>query len=260
MLIDWFTVGAQVLNFIILVWLMKRFLYKPILDAIDARETRIASDLADAAATKAAAEQERDEIRNRNDIFDRERAGLLRRATDGARAERERLLDAARAEADARMAKSRDSSNTDAADFLAALRRKTQAEVFAVARRTLGDLAATELEQCVVAVFLARLRSLDSASKARLAQALADAGESALVRSAFALAPAQHAEIRRAIKETVSRDVPLHFETAPDLVCGIELATAGQKVAWSIDAYLGAMERSVGEFNVARTKPAPVRS
>ena len=39
MLIDWFTVGAQVLNFLILVWLMKRFLYKPVLDAIDARET-----------------------------------------------------------------------------------------------------------------------------------------------------------------------------------------------------------------------------
>ena len=38
MLIDWFTVGAQALNFLILVWLLRRFLYKPILNAIDARE------------------------------------------------------------------------------------------------------------------------------------------------------------------------------------------------------------------------------
>ena len=45
MLIDWFTVGAQTLNFVILVWLMKRYLYKPVLDAIDAREQRIASEL-----------------------------------------------------------------------------------------------------------------------------------------------------------------------------------------------------------------------
>jgi F-type H+-transporting ATPase subunit b len=52
MLIDWFTVGAQVLNFLILVWLLKRFLYKPILDAIDAREQRIAAELADADAKK----------------------------------------------------------------------------------------------------------------------------------------------------------------------------------------------------------------
>ena len=53
MLIDWFTVGAQTINFLILVWLMKRFLYKPILHAIDAREERIAKELADADAKKA---------------------------------------------------------------------------------------------------------------------------------------------------------------------------------------------------------------
>jgi F-type H+-transporting ATPase subunit b len=52
MLIDWFTVGAQVLNFLILVWLLKRFLYKPILHAIDAREQRIAKELADADAKR----------------------------------------------------------------------------------------------------------------------------------------------------------------------------------------------------------------
>jgi F-type H+-transporting ATPase subunit b len=48
MLIDWFTVAAQVVNFLILVWLMKRFLYKPILHAIDEREKRIATELANA--------------------------------------------------------------------------------------------------------------------------------------------------------------------------------------------------------------------
>ena len=62
MLIDWFTVGAQALNFVILVWLMKRFLYQPILDAIDAREQRIAAELADAAARKAEAARERDRV------------------------------------------------------------------------------------------------------------------------------------------------------------------------------------------------------
>ena len=55
MLIDWFTVGAQALNFLVLVWLLKRFLYKPILNAVDAREKRIAAELADADAKKAAA-------------------------------------------------------------------------------------------------------------------------------------------------------------------------------------------------------------
>ena len=82
MLIDWFTVGAQALNFLILVWLMKRFLYKPILHAIDAREKRIATELADADAKKAEAQKERDEFQHKNEEFDQQRAALLSKATD----------------------------------------------------------------------------------------------------------------------------------------------------------------------------------
>ena len=52
MLIDWFTVAAQLVNFLILVWLLKRFLFKPITSAIDAREKRIATELAAADAKK----------------------------------------------------------------------------------------------------------------------------------------------------------------------------------------------------------------
>jgi F0F1-type ATP synthase membrane subunit b/b' len=52
MLIDWFTVGAEAINFLILMWLLKRFLYKPILDAIESREQKIAAELADAATKK----------------------------------------------------------------------------------------------------------------------------------------------------------------------------------------------------------------
>ena len=58
MLIDWFTVGAQAVNFLILVWLLKQFLYRPILDAIDAREKRIAGQIADAKQTMAEAHKE----------------------------------------------------------------------------------------------------------------------------------------------------------------------------------------------------------
>ena len=93
MLIDWFTAGAQALNFLILVWLMKRFLYKPILHAIDEREKRIATELADADARKAEAQKERDAFQHKNEEFDRQRAALLSQATDEVNAERQRLLD-----------------------------------------------------------------------------------------------------------------------------------------------------------------------
>ena len=86
MLIDWFTVAAQVINFLILVWLLKRFLYKPILRDIDAREQRIEAQLADADATKAEAQQERDEFLHKNEAFDQQRAARLSQATNEAQA------------------------------------------------------------------------------------------------------------------------------------------------------------------------------
>lgn len=100
MLIDWFTVVAQALNFLILVWLLKRFLYKPILNALDAREKRIATELANADSRMAEAGQERDEFQRKNEEFDQQRAALLTKAEDEATAERQHLLDDARKESD----------------------------------------------------------------------------------------------------------------------------------------------------------------
>src|SRR5207344_2024167 len=128
MLIDWFTVGAQALNFLVLVWLMKRFLYKPILNAIDTREKRIAAELADADAKKAEAQKERDEFRHKNDEFDQQRATLLSKATDEAKAERQRLLDEARKAAAALSAKRQESLKNEAQSLNQAIRLRTQRE------------------------------------------------------------------------------------------------------------------------------------
>ena len=96
MLIDWFTVGAQIVNFLILVWLLQHFLYKPILNAIDAREKRIAAELADADKKKAEAQKERTDFEDKNKAFDEQRIALLAKATDEAKAERGRLINQAK--------------------------------------------------------------------------------------------------------------------------------------------------------------------
>ena len=135
MLIDWFTIGAQTLNFIILVWLLKRFLYMPILNAVDAREKRIAAELADADAQKAEAQEERDQFQRKNEEFDQQRATLLSKATDEAKAEHQRLLDDARKAADALSTKRQEALRSDANNLNQAIRRRTQQEVFAIARK-----------------------------------------------------------------------------------------------------------------------------
>ncbi|MEO8362627.1 MAG: F0F1 ATP synthase subunit B, partial [Vicinamibacteria bacterium] len=215
MLIDWFTVGAQALNFLVLVWLMKRFLYKPILGAIDAREKRIAAQLADASAKKAEAQKEHDEFQHKNEEFDKQRSTLLSKATDEAKAEGQRLLEEARKAADALQAKRMDTLRSDASNLNQAITQRTQQEVFAIARKALADLATTSLEERLGEVFTRRLREMEGQAKANLGQALKTAEEPALVRSAFELPPEPRAAIQNALNETFSAEIHLRFETAP---------------------------------------------
>ena len=248
MLIDWFTVAAQLLNFIILIWLMKRFLYKPILNAIDAREKKIAAQLADAEAKKAEARTERDEFQRKNEEFDGKRAALLSQAIDEAKAEGQRLMDEARKAADAMSVKRQETLRNDARNLNQAIMLRTGHEVFAIARKTLTDLAEASLEERMSEVFCRRVRELDSETKARLAEPITTASEPVMVRSAFELPEQQRRTIQKALNETFSADIRVRFETEPQLVSGIELVTAGQKVTWSIAAYLTALEKGVEEL------------
>ncbi|WP_295447057.1 F0F1 ATP synthase subunit B [uncultured Thiodictyon sp.] len=255
MLIDWFTVGAQAINFLVLVWLLKRFLYQPILDAIDERERRIAAELADAAAKQAAAQTERASFEQKNQAFDEQRAALLAQAVGEVQAERRRLLNDARQAADALAAQRAESLRSEANQLNAAIALRTQEEVFAIARKTLTDLAGVDLEERMVQAFTRRLSALDDAAHTTFAHALATASTPACVRSAFDLPAAQRTAIQQTIDTTFGMAIPLRFETAPDLVSGIELTGDGQKLAWDIADYLASLERSVEALLTAKSLP-----
>lgn len=248
MLIDWFTVGAQVVNFLILAWLLKRFLYHPILDAIDAREKRIATELANAAKQQASATEERENFEQRNSELDRNKATLLKEATEAAHVERQRLLDEARQAASALIAKGKASLQSEAHALHHDIRQRTSQEVFAIAGKALTDLAGITLEARMVDVFVAHLRDLNDTDKAALSKALKTSGQPLVVSSTFALSDEQRNLLETTIQPLQDKAPALRYETVPELVCGIELRAEGYKVDWSIAEYLVSLEKSIGEL------------
>ena len=259
MKIDWFTVAAQALNFLLLVWLMKRFLYKPVLNAIDAREKAVAAAVADAETKKAEAAKDRDEFKRKNDEFDAQRAELLAKASADAAAEAQRLKGEAQKAADALAAKFKESALADARAMDRALGLKLRQEVFAISRKALGDLAGAGLEERMVAVFNQRLRGLDDQAKSVLGKALKEGPDPAVLRCAVDLAPEQRAAVQKALNEAFSADIHFNVEPSPELGGGIELLAHGQKLAWTVADYLGSLESDVGrliEKSAPEAKPA----
>ena len=256
MLFDWFTVGAQALNFLILAWLMKRFLYKPILDAIDAREKRIALALLDAALKQTAADKQQGEFQTKNAEFDRLHSEKLAQVKEEADTERQRLLEEARQAADALRAKRRDALASELQSLQQDIARRSRDEVFAVAGKVLADLAETTLEARMAEVFTRRLQALDSDEKAGLIKALQASSGPVQVRSAFEMPPAQQAALQQALHDTLATDIEVRFETAPALVSGIELTANGWKLDWNIAQALASLEQQVDGL---LDKPSPAQ-
>ncbi len=242
-------------NFAVLVWLLKRFLYQPILRAIDERENRIAAEIATADKKNTEAQAQIDEFRQKNQEFARQRAELLHQATGEAQAEKIRLLDEARQSAEELRSKLQEALKSEQLHLQQAIRSRTQQEVFAITRKTLADLAGLSLEQRMVDSFIRRLRALSQEEKGLVASSFATSPGPGIIRTAFELPPPERAAIKTLLLESFGAETQVRFETSPDLISGIELSLDGHKVAWSIDDYLQSMEQNLDEIINAQRKP-----
>jgi len=260
MLVDWFTVAAQALNFLVLVWLLKRFLYQPILHAIDAREARIRAELDAAAATQAKADAEREDFQARTADLQTRRSELLACAASDADAERERLVAAARARADTLAARRQDALERETAQLGESLTRRTGEEVLALSRDVLRSLADTQLEAAMADRFLHRLADLREEDLATFAGALATDDTGLQVRSGIELPPEQRTALLGALRTRFGDGFAICFETDSELVAGIELRTGGQALSWTIAARLDDLRRGIDELvkanNVGSASPS----
>jgi F-type H+-transporting ATPase subunit b len=245
MLIDWFTVAAQAVNFILLVWLLKRFLYKPVLAAIDEREKRIATQIQEAEKKKAEAAQEQSDFLHKNEEFERQRAGLLLEATKTAKVERDRLLEKARADSEDLGSKLKKTVHDELDNLNGKIGTLAVQEVFSIARKTLAELADVNLDERLTAIFLRRLHDLNDQQREELKAALATSSRPAMVRTAFEVGPPQKTAIEAGVKAILGEGTSIEYETRTGLISGIELSANGQKFAWSIADYLTTLTHSV---------------
>ncbi len=247
MQINWFTVIAQVLNFLLLVWLLKRFLYKPILKAIAEREGKIASQIKDAEAKDTLAKKEQAEFSKKNETFDKQKKGLMDKAVAETNEERDKLLEAARNDATELRSKLEKALNEMQENLNLDIAQKTQQEVFAIARKTLNDLASASLEEQAANLFIKRINELNKEEKKQFADAFKSGSNPVLVQSAFDLSEKQQTGIKSTVAKILGPETNFLFKTAPGLISGIELTSNGYKLAWSISEYLNSLQKSISQ-------------
>jgi F-type H+-transporting ATPase subunit b len=241
MLMNWFTIAAQIVNFLLLVWLLKRFLYGRIIAAIDNRENKIAAAWSETAEKEKSAAEQLGLYQAKLADFEKQRDGLFAQARLDAEKQRAEMIEKAREHARSLESTWQDDLEHQRSAFILDLRNRAAAEILAIARRTVADLACLDVQQCAVQTFLEKLRLLDRDACKRLGST------DLVVRSAFELPEQMRAEIQQAIEERIEAPVCLRFESAPEMGLGVEVRGNGTRIGWNSEAYLEALERDLNE-------------
>ena len=239
MLIDWFTVVAQIINFLVLVALLKHFLWGRLTHAIDEREAHVAGELAKAEQKNKEAQLLAEQLRASALEQVQKREEMLVRAHKEVDEERAKLVQEARdavVEVERRWWEELDHEQEA---FFRELRGRAAAEVLAVIRRALADLSSAELQQCAIDVFLEKLRRIDI-------NALRELGTDVKqVRSAMEVPEAARKQIEELLLERLGTGPKLKFEKDPTMTWGIELRGNGRRIGWTPESYLDAMEENL---------------
>ncbi len=255
MKINWFTVIAQVINFLILCWLLKKFLYKPILNAVNEREKIITDQLKDANDKKEAAQKEKDDFKKKNEDIDLQKKELMDKAVAEANTEKQQLIDIAKTEANTLRSNKEKEAKEKQANDNAEIAAKTKKQVFAITRKALADIASVSMEEQIVNTFNKHLKESDDDEKKQFINAFKSNLNSILVRSAFELPAKQQGELNDAVNVILNANIQMQFKTSPEIISGIELSANGYKLSWSFSEYLNSLEIDISESMKEKAKP-----
>lgn len=253
MLIDWFTVCAQIINFIILVWLLKRFLYKPVLKLITDRQEEVAKLLNEAEIKKNEAEEEQRTYRNKNKEFDQQKAERVEQLNAEIKQQHDQLTLEAKQDVEAQRKKWFSNLEKEKDVVYRELCQRVQVELFSIMRKALADLADMDMQERLIDVFLERLKALSDTETNRLLNALQASGR--LQFRTASEAPEQlRTKIKAAIQQVFDRPFDIDFVVIPELISGVELVANGQKISWNIADYLSSLELLLNEEVYKKTE------
>jgi len=245
--IDWFVFLAQIFNFLLLMYLLKRFLFGRIIQAMDDREAKIAARFNEAEELKLKASEEAELYEKRNQALSEKKEQMLNEATVAAEAKRKELMEKVREDVGQMKTRWQDMLLREKEAFFSDLRQRAAKQLYATARKALSDLADADLEDRIIDEFIRRVRDLDQEKSVQLRKAISGGGNRVTMQSAFAIPPERQKQIEEALKKQITDGFTVRYQSDPDIVSGIEMRVNGHKIAWSLNEYLETLVENLTE-------------
>ena len=239
MLIDWFTVLAQIINFLILVFLLKKFLYGPILKAMEKREEKISAAMDKARESQAEAGRKAMELEQEKKALQDAKERTMNRVKQEIKEWKENTIKETRGEIETLRNAWMDRLSHERQTFLHRLKAQVTSHVISISEKILQDLADDDLERQVIKVFMEKMeRDKDLFH-------LEPAPIPLNIQSGFEIDKETADKLRRAILRYVPEGHPVRFEVDKNLGLGIQVMAGGTRIAWDLSRYLEGLEKEI---------------
>ena len=248
MLLDNFTIIAQLINFLILIWLLKRFLYGPILAAIDAREQRLRDQQQQALSEQDAARSRHQQLAQMQQQLQEQQQQLLQETRDQAEQERQRLIEQSRKEIISLREQWQQRLTSEQQEVVTRLQQNTEQAMLQTLKAIVTELATSNLQQAMVATFIQRLASLDEKQLNLLRGQPINQQSAYKIVSAKALSASETEQLEEAITKLTEAG-SFHYTLNSELLCGIELHHNGHKLSWSLAGHLERLHRNLATLD-----------
>jgi len=248
MIIDWYTILFQIINFLILVFLLRYFLYGPIVKAMDERERKIVEREEEAETKRKEAEKAENNYRQKSQEFEEEKEELMDEARSSAEEEKADLLSKARSEVSETRRRWEEAFEREKESFTGELRRRIGRQACSVARRCLEELADARLEELTWNIFTGKLDDLPDNDRQNLLKGLEENDYKLNLQSAFETPEEKLQELESKLDKVLpetEKQLSLFAKIDSELICGLELVAGGYRISWSVDSYLGDIESEI---------------
>lgn len=220
---DWTTFALEIINFLILVWILKRFLYRPVLDVIARRRAGVEKTMADAKRIGAEAGELKQRCERELAQWEKDKEAAQARLREELAAERGRLMAALETSIAEERERRRVLGERRQHDLQRSVEEQGIAQGAAFSARLLGRVATPELEARLYALLLEDLRGLRAEDRRAVAEAAATPGLQLKVQSAFALDEGRRAELARVLAEATGKTLPVEYRENPELLAGFQV-------------------------------------
>jgi F-type H+-transporting ATPase subunit b len=222
--LDWTTFILELINFVVLIWVLKRFLYRPVMNAIAQRKTAIQRTMSEAETTRSAAQALQSQYENRLAEWEQEREKARAQLRDDISAERNRLLESLRAELNQEREKAAVVEQRRLKDFAQQTEATAIAQGGAFVSRLLSRLGGPELERKIIDMVRQDLPNLPDDQMQAIQAASATIELPMKITSAYPLDTAQRDVICHACRTLAGRDVVCEFLEDRTLIAGLRIS------------------------------------